>query len=397
MIAQSCMDITLETPLLGGLSPQLFMCRHWQKKPLLVRRALPGGVDLLSRAQLFGLASHESVESRLVVRDDVSDAGGWALRHGPFSRRALPPLTRRAWTLLVQGVDLHLPTARALLERFRFVPDARLDDLMLSFATDGGGVGPHVDSYDVFLLQAQGRRRWRIGRLRNPALVPDVPLKILAKFEPEQEWLLDAGDMLYLPPGWAHDGIADGECVTASIGFRASGRDEIARDVLQRVLDDADLDATGPLYRDPKQTATAEPARIPEALQAFAADAVARLLGDPDALAGALGAVLSEPKRGVWFDPVDGDGERGAGDGSRLGVALDPRTRALYDDRHVFINGEAFRAGGRDARLMRRLADRRRLGAAELAQLSDGARELLEQWLGDGWLHASAEAHGGSE
>jgi 50S ribosomal protein L16 3-hydroxylase len=161
MIAQSCMDISLASPLLGGLSPQVFMRRHWQKKPLLVRQAVPGGIDLVSRSQLLALAARDEVESRLVVQR----AGRWTLRQGPLARsRALPPFKQPHWTLLVQGWTLHLPAARALLSRFRFVPDARLDDVMVSFATDGGGVGPHVDSYDVFLLQTQGRRRWRIGR-----------------------------------------------------------------------------------------------------------------------------------------------------------------------------------------------------------------------------------------
>lgn len=378
MIAQSCMDISLASPLLGGLSPHNFMRRHWQKKPLLVRQAMPGGLDLVSRAQLVALASNDEVESRLIVQR----GSGWSLRHGPLARAALPPFKQPRWTLLVQGMDLHWPAARAVLDRFRFVPDARLDDVMVSYATDGGGVGPHVDSYDVFLLQTMGRRRWRIGRVRTPALVPDVPLKILANFEPEHEWLLEPGDMLYLPPGWGHDGVAEGECMTCSVGFRAAGRDELARDVLQRMLDGADADERGPLYRDPKLAATTEPGRIPIELQAFAAGAVTRLLADPNALACALGEVLSEPKRGVWFDA-----SAAAADVSG-GVRLDQRTRAIYDDAHVFINGESFRAAGRDARLMRRLADRRELGAADVNSLSEGARALLHDWLDAGWLQA---------
>jgi len=381
------MDISLASPLLGGLTPAVFMRRHWQKKPLLVRQAVPGGVDLIGRAELFNLASHDEVESRLIVRRGAQ----WSLQQGPLKRTALPPLKQREWTLLVQGLDLHIPAARALLDRFRFVPDARLDDLMLSYASDGGGVGPHVDSYDVFLLQAHGRRRWRIGRAGSRELVPDVPLKILAHFEPEHSFLLEPGDMLYLPPGWAHDGVAEGECTTCSIGFRASGRDELAREVLQRVLDAADADAVaastnsaGPLYRDPKQPATDAPGRIPPPLQAFAADAVERLLRDPAALACSLGEVLSEPKRGVWFD-ADRDDDAA----ESAGVALDQRTRMLYDDRHVFINGESFRAGGRDAKLMRRLADRRRLDAGEFAALSTEARELLGDWLESGWLRTT--------
>ena len=370
------MDILLATPLLGGITPQTFMRRHWQKKPLLIRQAVPGGIDLLSRSQLFELAARDDVESRLIVLD----AGRWSLRHGPLKRRAIPSLKQARWTLLVQGLDLHVNAAHDLLKRFRFVPDARLDDLMLSYASEGGGVGPHVDSYDVFLLQARGRRRWRIGRARNLAWVPDVPLKILAHFEPEQEWLLEPGDMLYLPPGWVHDGVAEGECLTASIGFRAPGRDQIGREVLQRLLDEAEAEQPDVLYRDPKQTATDEPARIPEELRAFAADAMMKLLADRRGLDCALGEVLSELKAGVWFDPP------AAAPGVK-GVTLDRRTRMLYDDRHVFINGESYQASGRDAKLIRRLADCRSLSGVEHGLLSAQARALLDGWAGDGWLH----------
>ena len=156
--------------------------------------------------------------------------GGWKLRHGPFARRYLPAMSQREWTLLVQGVDLHNDAVHQLMQQFRFVPEARLDDLMISYATDGGGVGPHFDSYDVFLLQAHGRRRWRIGRQKDLTLKEGIPLKVLAEFEPEEEFVLEPGDMLYLPPRYAHDGIAEGECITYSIGFRAPARAELAGD-----------------------------------------------------------------------------------------------------------------------------------------------------------------------
>src|SRR6476661_7040471 len=190
------MDIDSPSTLLGGMTPARFMKRHWQKKPLLVRQAIPAFQPLLAPAELFALAAREEVESRLVIHEGTS----WRLQRGPFARRAIPSTRRPDWTLLVQGVDLHLPAAHALLHGFSFVPAARLDDLMISYASDGGGVGPHFDSYDVFLLQVHGRRRWRIGRTTDTSLQPDVPLKILARFEPELEWLLEPGDMLYLPP-----------------------------------------------------------------------------------------------------------------------------------------------------------------------------------------------------
>lgn len=367
-------------PLLAGLTPEQFMRRHWQKKPLLVRQALTMDKPFVSRAELFALAAGEDVESRLIVRDGRD----WTLRHGPLPRRALPALSRPQWSLLVQGLDLHLDSARAMLERFRFVPDARLDDVMVSFATDGGGVGPHFDSYDVFLLQIHGSRRWRIGRLPDPQLQPGVPLKILTNFEPEEEWLLEPGDMLYLPPRWAHDGIAEGECMTCSIGFRSAAAGEVARELLQRALDADDADEGTPRYRDPKQRATLRPARIPAEMQVFGRQAVQAWLSKQGGFDVALGEVLSEPKPGVWFPA-------GSALPPRAGLRLDRRTRMLYDAAHVYINGEALRAGGRDATLMRRLADRRRLRPADRAALGADAAALIDQWGRAGWLHATEE------
>jgi 50S ribosomal protein L16 3-hydroxylase len=214
--------IPIDTPLalLNGLTPSQFMQRHWQKKPLLIRQAIPGFQALLDRPALFDLAEQDEVESRLIQQTPK----GWNMRNGPLARRALPAVKSPNWALLVQGVDQHVESVHALLQQFRFVPDARLDDLMISYATDGGGVGPHFDSYDVFLLQAHGRRRWRIGKQKDLTLVEGAPLKILQNFEPEEEFVLEPGDMLYLPPRYAHDGVAEGECMTYSIGFRAPKR-----------------------------------------------------------------------------------------------------------------------------------------------------------------------------
>ena len=368
------MDIQQPLSLLGGLTPAQFMRRHWQKKPLLVRQAVPQFAPPVLRSELFALAAQEGVESRLVQLVK----GAWKLRHGPFSRRALPALQQPDWTLLVQGVDLHNDAVHALMQQFRFVPEARLDDLMISYASNGGGVGPHFDSYDVFLLQASGRRRWRIGRQKDLTLQPDVPLKILQNFEPEEEHVLEAGDMLYLPPRWAHDGDALGEdCMTYSIGFRAPQRGGLAGELLQRMADELD-DET--LYRDPAQPATAHPGAMPEGLEAFAVDALQRLLAERQSLACALGEVMTEPKPRIFFDEAQGDWEVGA-------VRLDRRTRMMYDPRHVFINGEGFRAGGADARLMQRLADERALDARQVQRASEGAQALLQDWFEAGWLH----------
>jgi 50S ribosomal protein L16 3-hydroxylase len=370
------MDLTHPLSLLGGLSPRQFMSRHWQKKPLLVRGAMPGFTPLLPRAELFALAARDDVESRLAARTGQE----WLFRRGPFPRRALPPLSRAGWTLLVQGADLHHAAAHELLAQFRFLPQARLDDLMISYASDGGGVGPHFDSYDVFLLQAQGRRRWRIGRQKDLALRSDVPLKILAHFEPEQEYVLEPGDLLYLPPRYAHDGVAEGECQTYSIGFRSPGRGELARELLQRLADDAEERAGGAVYRDPGQEASDAPGALPPQLQHFARAALEAALKDPLALNRALGEYLTEPKASVWF-------ETAAGGAALRDVVVDRRTRMLYDKQHVFINGESYRASGGDAALLRELADRGSLARPELAKASKAARSLLASWLEAGWVH----------
>jgi len=375
------LDIAAPTALLNGLSPEQFMKRHWQKQPLLVRQALPGVTLPVDRATVARLAASEEVESRLVTQQP---GGGWSLRQGPIAK--LPAWSKPQWTVLLQGLDLHLPAAHELLSRFRFVPEARLDDLMLSYASDGGGVGPHFDSYDVFLIQVSGRRHWHIGRrgvATTGALREDVPLKVLADFTPEQDFILEPGDMLYLPPGWAHDGVAvGGDCMTASVGFRSPWRAELANELLVRLTDEGDEDG-GPgqdrMYADPRQTATQAPGQIPEALLAFAREAVLKAVHEPLALERALGEALTEPKPRVFFEPGEALPEG-------VDARLDARTRMMYDTAHVFINGASFRAGGRDATLMKRLADQRRLRAADVARLSEGARDLLDQWTEDGWV-----------
>lgn len=370
------MNIDLPLPLLGGLTAEQFMRRHWQKKPLLVRQAISQFDPPVLREKLFSLAALEHVESRLIQQTGEV----WKMRQGPFRKRALPARKSPGWTLLVQGVDLHHDGAHELMQQFRFVPEARLDDLMISYASDGGGVGPHFDSYDVFLLQAQGRRRWRIGRQRNLHLRDDVPLKILAQFEPEREFTLEPGDMLYLPPRCAHDGIAEGECMTYSIGFRAPERRELAGEILSRLADDGNSTVKPILYRDAHQEAVASPAAIPVRMQNFAREALQEMMATPSNLERALGEFLTEPKPNVWFEPG------GNGDQFLQGLWLDRRSRMMYDAHHVFINGESYRATGRDASLMRRLADQRMLSSRDLSKASAAALALLSSWCEAGWV-----------
>ncbi len=377
------MDVNAGMALLGGMSAAQFMRKHWQKRPLLVRQAWPDVQPPLPRSELFKLASQADVESRLVS----AFAGQWRLRHGPFARSALPPLKQREWTLLVQGLDLHCQAAHKMLSRFRFVPDARLDDLMVSYASDGGGVGPHLDSYDVFLLQVQGQRRWRVGPVPDATLVEGAPLKLLSNFNAQDEWVLEPGDMLYLPPRWGHEGVAQGECMTCSIGFRAPAATELAAELLARLGDDLPPWRGAARYRDPGQAATAAPAQLPGALQKFARQALQKALSDPSLLAGALGSLLTEPKPKVWFDAAPD--EQHARDASIRGQAiqLDRRSKMMYDAEHVFINGEAFRAAGRDAQVLAELANCRQLGAHQTRRLSCGAAVLVNDWRLAGWLH----------
>ena len=369
----------MEPALLGGTTPARFLQRYWQKQPLLIRQAIAGFQGLLSMRELFALAGRDDVESRLVLRE----RSRWTLAEGPFRRADFRALPERNWTLLVHGVNLHLDAADALLHRFAFIPFARLDDLMVSYASPGGGVGPHFDSYDVFLLQGEGRRRWRIGRQRDLALRPGLPLKILARFRPEHEWLLGPGDMLYLPPAIAHDGVAVDACSTYSIGFRAPSAQEIAIAFLDWLRDRIGLDGR---YADPDRPPASSPARVDRALRAYAVATLRRLAWDERAVARFLGSYLTEPKPAVVFAPP----KRALPPrvfvhrAARRGVRLDSRTRLLYDERNLFINGEALAWPGHGRVALTRLADARRLAATEI---DDRASPLLYRWYRDGFLH----------
>ncbi|MBI1731621.1 MAG: cupin domain-containing protein [Gammaproteobacteria bacterium] len=220
------------------MDARLFLRKYWQKRPLLIRAAFPGTTSFPDKADLFALARDESVESRLVL-----EQGGerpWQVLHGPFSAARLRRLPATHWSLLVQGVNFHLPRAARLLDEFAFIPNWRMDDLMASYAPDRGSVGAHLDNYDVFLLQTSGRRRWRISsrRYRESDFLPGLDLRMLGNFRHTREWLLEPGDMLYLPPGTAHHGIAVGHSITCSIGLRAPSNTEL----LAALLDSGTLD-----------------------------------------------------------------------------------------------------------------------------------------------------------
>lgn len=257
---------TVGSTLLGGLTSSEFLRHYWQKKPLFIRGALPNFRDLLSPDELAGLALEANVSARLVTYRKGKKP--WRLEHGPFPAERLQRLPKRNFALLVQGVNQHLESAGRLLDQFNFIPSWRLDDLMVSFAPAGGGVGPHVDSYDVFLIQGMGQRRWEIAEKFDPTLISGVDLKILKNFQPEQSWVLEPGDMLYLPPGVAHNGVALSSCMTYSVGFRAP----FARTLLGSLLNlpDQFLPPEDALYSDPDLALVANPSEVAD-------DAVHRL------------------------------------------------------------------------------------------------------------------------
>lgn len=369
-------------PLLGGLTVDQFLSEYWHKKPLLIRQAIPGMQTLLSRAALFKLAAQDDVESRMVTRSD-DETPPWQLQSGPFEK--LPSIKQKEWTLLVQGVNLHNDDADALLRQFRFLPDARLDDLMISYATDGGGVGPHFDSYDVFLLQAHGKRQWRIGAQQDLSLIPDMPLKILSDFRPDEEFVLEPGDMLYLPPHYAHDGVAIGECMTYSIGFRAPSFQELGEGFLQFMADSIDLPGR---YADPDLASSNHPAEISRAMVEQIAGELNKVQFTADDILVFLGEYLSEPKHTVYFDApaktMSPDKFKSAA--CSRGVRLARKTQMLYHGSSLFINGESFELGRKDKTLLAGLANQRALDGAQVGSASPDVEEALYTWYQDGWL-----------
>jgi 50S ribosomal protein L16 3-hydroxylase len=364
-------------PLLGGLTADQFLAEYWQKKPLLVRNALPGFTGLLSRDEMLDLSCRDDVESRF-----VSQTGGWTIGHGPFSRAAL---RRKAkpWTVLVQGLNMLLPAADEMMRRFSFIPYARLDDLMVSYATDGGGVGPHFDSYDVFLLQGHGRRRWRIGNQIDQTLIEGLPIRILKDFRPVHDWVLEPGDLLYLPPEWAHDGVAVGECMTYSVGFRAVPAQDLAEQFLMFLQDRVSLHDR---YRDPDLERQKHPARIGAPMIDQVADMLGRIRWNRDTVRDFLGAYLTEPKSHVFFDrPEKPLGEkRFAAALEKRGVRLDARSQFLFAEDSFYMNGESVVVARHERSIFRQLADERLLAPQAF---SADAQALIYDWYRCGFVH----------
>lgn len=286
------MNPDLPLQLLGGMTAREFMRDYWQKKPLLIRQAIPDFESPIDADELAGLALEEEVESRLVIEHGERP---WELRRGPFAEDEFGKLPEREWTLLVQAVDQFVPEVGELLEHFRFLPSWRIDDVMISYAAPGGSVGPHFDNYDVFLLQGAGQRHWQIGQMcdSDSALLEHADLRILADFQATDEWTLEPGDMLYLPPRLAHSGVAVDDCLTYSVGFRAPSAAEVLThftDFLSQYLPDEER------YTD----ADAQPVSDPHQIQRDALDRLKGLLAehmsDERMLLTWFGQFMTEPR-----------------------------------------------------------------------------------------------------
>ena len=366
--------------LLGGLTVNEFLRDYWQKKPLLIRQAVPGFKGLLDPQQLRDLACVSDVQARLVTYQRKQ----WKLRHEPFEPEDFEGLSKKGkWSVLVQGVNHFLPKGAELVKQFNFIPHARLDDLMVSYAPKGGGVGPHFDPYDVFLLQGLGHRRWQISTQKDRTLVEGAPLRLLQNFKVEQEWVLEAGDLLYLPPQCGHNGIAEDDCMTYSIGFRTPAYQELGEQFLVYLQDRIEIDG---MYADPGLKAQKHPSEISADMLQQVGRAIRKVKWNDEDIANFLGCYLSEPKPHIFFDaPAKPLTEERFGLAvQKSGVSLDLKTQMLCHDSSAFINGEAHPVGMGCYRLLRELADTRSLPAS--CKLTREATYLLYQWYLDGYL-----------
>ena len=372
--------LRVNNSLLGGLSASSFLRHHWQKNPLLVRDAIPGFEGVVDFRTMVELAGRDDCESRLLLRSRRR----WTVEHGPFARRYLLRLPQHKWTLLVQGVNLLLPEGRQLLSRFDFIPRSRLDDLMVSYAPPGGGVGPHFDSYDVFLLQGPGRRRWKVGWQDDLTLVESAPFRILRRFVPQGECVLGPGDMLYLPPGIAHDGVAVDACYTYSVGFRAPSHQELVSQFL--VFLEERLNLSG-RYQDPDLETQTHPARIGPAMVAQVQRTLGSIRWDRGDVADFLGTYLTEPKPHVLFSPPRNPLAMKAflRSARNRGLELALPAQMLYSGSRLFINGESLAIDATEARPLRALADARLLAGRNVPQ-SGTAAEALYRWYRSGYI-----------
>lgn len=401
-----------EASVLGGMSPETFLRDHWQKRPLLIRQAIPDFAGLFvpdsvaqagqagpaaqslaiaARDAFLSLATRPSVTSRLVVAPSGSRRSRWERYDGPFDKIDDSTLPTSHWSVLIHGIESLVPGGWELLRRFSFLPSARVDDLMVSYASPGGTVGPHDDLYDVFLLQGPGRRRWQISYQADRTLDPDAAIKVLQSFVPDEEWLLEPGDMLYLPPGVAHFGVSDEPCFTYSIGFLAPSHRELVQTFLgylnEELAPAIDSDA---LYQDPDLQTQSDPLDISDAMIDQVTEILTQVRWDRDMVADFLGRLLTGRKLPESFAPPVRTLSRSAfarrirGHG-RLVLAL--VSRGLLRGDRLFLNGEAHRVGPDGRKLLVQLLHDRSLPLPLQVSHDEPVFDLLYDFQKAGYLH----------
>lgn len=365
--------------LLGNLTVDEFLRDYWQKRPLLIRGAIPEFKGLLNPKQAIALACTEDVQARLVTQVDNQ----FELQQSPFKPKNFKGLDKTKWTVLIQGLNHHLAAATELLKHFDFIPHARLDDLMVSYAPKGGGVGPHFDPYDVFLLQGLGHRRWQISTQSDRTLIEGAPLRILKDFKIEQEWVLEPGDMLYLPPQCAHNGIAEDDCMTYSIGFRTPAYQELAEQFLVYLQDRILIEGN---YADPDLKTQDHPSEISPEMLNQVEQAIHQIRWDKEDIANFMGCYLSEPKPHIFFEAPEPELSLKKFEKSlhSSGLTLNLKTQMLCHEQRIFMNGESTQTTADDYPLLRELADKRELPA--LTNCSSELIERLYQWYLDGYI-----------
>ena len=374
---------------------KLFLQKYWQKQPLLMRKAAKLH-PIPSKERLFSLSTEDEVESRIVLENGFE--GPWEAHHGPFDPDAIVQLPGSGWTLLIQDADKHLPSIAPLLDDFSFIPSWRIDDIMISYAADRGSVGPHTDEYDVFLLQASGKRRWKIHQkpVRNDDLFPDLDLKILRRFEAEEEWLLEPGDVLYLPPGVAHWGIAEGECTTWSVGFRAPSVDEL----MFSWLEERTYNHPSGHYRDHGNLIQEHHGEISRgSLNNINSLLTHAMAIDDEELSIWFGKYLTEPKENLMVPRRENrmNPEEVTGRLAENALIKHPWSKLLFirsDDKiNLFAGGKAYGFPHSSLALVDKLCGQSRLGTHELKAWLDctGCTEGICALINDGHLNFGDE------
>lgn len=375
------------------LTPALFLKHYWQQQPLLIRQAFRPFSNPISGDELAGLACEQEVESRIVLEHGATP---WEARHGPFDEEDFTSLPESHWTLLVQDVDKWVPEIAELLQNFRFIPDWRIDDIMISYAVDQGSVGPHTDAYDVFLIQAQGRRRWRIDTAdySQAPLVADISLRILQQMNVEHDWLMEPGDMLYLPPGIAHWGVAEGDdCMTFSVGIRAPSLQEMTASWCDHLLEQ-EMTAVG--YRDPPLSPQIHSAEIQVQSAQQAMTLIQQFLrGDPEQQQVWFGRFVTELKGHQTIAPPLQPLTAGEVIGllQQTGLRRHSFSRFAFAEgeavTHLFTCGQEHRLPQQDRELVIHLCEQPTLHWESLSHLlaTDTSRQLLQELYNLGYLH----------